>query len=353
MDNILGPVNGKVKKLSANIEDNRRTNNNSISSIASVGGGIVSQQQQLSSHHHQQSVAIVSSSSINSSSNSNNNNTVTTFTIGGHETAALVDPKTFSIANTSQSQFISQQYLTQQSSNGQQRANGGGSLANHLIAISMDGGANLGIAAAAANEEMQSLGRENQKLITIARLSIHLIDRCRNLNKAKQFTEDLFKLSSLIEEYNRSTTRRGSLPLFNNNGIVFQQTPSNIGVYSQPQQQQQQPQQQQSSQLPNQSTLVQAASNNMFLVPVHSTTGGGASGSAVSQHQPQQIFIDASTLSFGGGVIASKTVKKPKPRKKQPSGIGGTVGNELMSSTTIYSFQSINRTKRTDSRGGR
>lgn len=72
------------------------------------------------------------------------------------------------------------------------------------------------------NNEIQNLIRDNNKLSSIARLCIHMVDRCRMLNKSKQFIEDLSKLSNLIEDFNRFNTRKNShLPTFNSTGLVF------------------------------------------------------------------------------------------------------------------------------------
>ncbi|OTF83223.1 Zinc-finger double domain containing protein, partial [Euroglyphus maynei] len=70
--------------------------------------------------------------------------------------------------------------------------------------------------------ELQILQRENQKLATITRLCIHLVDRCRTLNKTKQFIEDLSRLGILIDEFNHFNTKKNSqLPTFGNSGLVF------------------------------------------------------------------------------------------------------------------------------------
>ena len=70
--------------------------------------------------------------------------------------------------------------------------------------------------------DVDVLSQENQKLSSIARLCIHLVDRCRTLNKSKQFSEDLTKLGNLIDDFNRNNTRRCSqLPNFNHTGLVF------------------------------------------------------------------------------------------------------------------------------------
>lgn len=70
--------------------------------------------------------------------------------------------------------------------------------------------------------ELQILQRENQKLASITRLCIHLVDRCRTLNKTKQFIEDLSRLGILIDEFNHCNTKKNSqLPTFGNSGLVF------------------------------------------------------------------------------------------------------------------------------------
>ena len=70
--------------------------------------------------------------------------------------------------------------------------------------------------------DMENLNNENEQLATITRLCIHLVDRCRALNKSKQFIEDMHKLGQLIDKFNQTNTRKTSpLPSFGNSGLVF------------------------------------------------------------------------------------------------------------------------------------
>ncbi|XP_017484995.1 PREDICTED: GATA zinc finger domain-containing protein 10-like [Rhagoletis zephyria] len=70
--------------------------------------------------------------------------------------------------------------------------------------------------------DINLLMQENQKLSNIARVCIHLIDRCRNQNKSKHFISDLQKLSSMINSYNGSATSylSGTLPVLDNIGAL-------------------------------------------------------------------------------------------------------------------------------------
>lgn len=113
--------------------------------------------------------------------------------------------------------------------------------------------------------DIEVLSAENQKLSSIARLCIHLVDRCRTLNKSKQFSEDLTKLGSLIDDFNRCNTRRGSsLPTFNNSGLVFQ------------------------------NPVVQANNNNLIYIPIQSTSDH-------SQQMVQQFLASGEKGNIRGG----------------------------------------------------
>ena len=72
-------------------------------------------------------------------------------------------------------------------------------------------------------QNIQQILNENQKLSAIARICIHLVDRCRTLNKTKQFTEDLNKLGNMIDDFNRNNIRNNGtmLPSFSTAGLVF------------------------------------------------------------------------------------------------------------------------------------
>lgn len=137
--------------------------------------------------------------------------------------------------------------------------------------------------------DINSILVENQKLAAIARVCIHLVDRCRIVNKSKQFTEDMNKLSNMIDDFNRNTSRHltNSLPVINHSGGLVFANGTNGGNGSQI------------------STAVTSTSNggqannkqlsltntgaNMFLIPINADGHGSAHQSTTIL---QQYFSD-------------------------------------------------------------